>query len=107
MKINLEVELSPEELRRFIGLPDVQPFWDAVYKRVSDGDSEMIQQVAKTAFTEGLKTVDLSARILKSLSAYATNRRGADAEDDDEEDSPVKPKQTRRRPSPAKKAASK
>lgn len=93
MKIQLEVDLSPEELRRFIGLPDVQPFWDAVYKRVSDGDSEMIQQLAKTAFAEGLKTVDLSTRILKSLSAYAS-RRGepSKAEEEDVPAAKAKPR---------------
>ncbi|MBU1834108.1 MAG: hypothetical protein KKF24_15590, partial [Gammaproteobacteria bacterium] len=66
MKINVEVEISPEEMRRLVGLPDAQPLWDAVYKRIGEGDSEMIQQIAKTAFTEGMKTIDLSARVLKS-----------------------------------------
>lgn len=99
MKINLEVDITPEELRRFIGLPDVQPFWDAISKRISDGDSEMVQQIAKTAFTEGMKTVDLSARILKSLSAYAT-RRNTEESEEAEDDKP-------RRRAPRKKAASK
>lgn len=99
MKINLEVDLTPEELRRFIGLPDVQPFWDAISKRISDGDSEMIQQVAKTAFTEGMKTVDLSARILKSLSAYATRRNNEPADEPSAEQAP--------RRAPRKKAAAK
>ncbi|MFQ3200836.1 MAG: hypothetical protein ACI9SK_001566 [Zhongshania sp.] len=78
MKIHVEVEVSPEEMRRLVGLPDAQPLWDAVYKRIGEGDSEMIQQMAKTAFTEGMKTVDLSARILKSLSGLASNRKNPD-----------------------------
>lgn len=78
MKINVEVEISPEEMRRLVGLPDAQPLWDAVYKRIGEGDSEMIQQIAKTAFTEGMKTIDLSARVLKSLSGLAGNRKAAD-----------------------------
>ncbi|MEX1669499.1 DUF6489 family protein [Zhongshania guokunii] len=78
MKIHLEVEISPEEVRRMVGLPDAQPLWDAVYKRIGEGDTEMIQQMAKTAFTEGMKTLDLSARVLKSLSGLATNRKTAD-----------------------------
>ncbi|WP_295870887.1 DUF6489 family protein [uncultured Zhongshania sp.] len=78
MKIHVEVEISPEEMRRLVGLPDAQPLWDAVYKRIGEGDSEMIQQMAKTAFTEGMKTIDLSARVLKSLSGLASNRKGGD-----------------------------
>ncbi len=78
MKIHLEVEISPEEMRRLVGLPDAQPLWDAVYKRIGEGDTEMVQQMAKTAFTEGMKTLDLSARVLKSLSGLATNRKSAD-----------------------------
>lgn len=78
MKIHVEVEISPEEMRRLVGLPDAQPLWDAVYKRIGEGDSEMIQQMAKTAFTEGMKTIDLSARVLKSLSGFATNRKAAE-----------------------------
>ncbi|GAA4097112.1 DUF6489 family protein [Zhongshania borealis] len=78
MKIHLEVEISPEEVRRLVGLPDAQPLWDAVYKRIGEGDTEMIQQMAKTAFTEGMKTLDLSARVLKSLSGLATNRKASD-----------------------------
>ncbi|MDF1690740.1 MAG: DUF6489 family protein [Zhongshania sp.] len=78
MKIHLEVEISPEEARRLVGLPDAQPLWDAVYKRIGEGDTEMIQHMAKTAFTEGMKTLDLSARVLKSLGGLATNRKSAD-----------------------------
>jgi hypothetical protein len=95
MKIHVEVEVSPEEMRRLVGLPDAQPLWDAVYKRIGEGDSEMIQQMAKTAFTEGMKTIDLSARVLKSLSGLASNRKNPDkatAASKDPESSDDKPK---------------
>jgi len=78
MKVHVELEIEPEELRRLVGLPDMQPIWDSVQKRVAEGDSEMIQQVAKTAFTEGMKTLDMTTRLLKTLSGLAT-RRDSDA----------------------------
>lgn len=74
MKVHLELEIEPEELRRLVGLPDMQPIWDSVQKRVAEGDSEMIQQVAKTAFTEGMKTLDMTTRLLKTLSGLASRR---------------------------------
>lgn len=103
MKIHVEVEVSPEEMRRLVGLPDAQPLWDAVYKRIGEGDSEMIQQMAKTAFTEGMKTIDLSARVLKSLSGLASNRKNSDkatTEGKDPESSDGKPQ----KPTPSKAA---
>jgi hypothetical protein len=34
MKINVEVECSPEEARAFLGLPDLRPMQDAVLARM-------------------------------------------------------------------------
>lgn len=37
MKINVEIDLTPEELRRFMGLPDVQGFQQQMLERFSEG----------------------------------------------------------------------
>ncbi|CAA0079304.1 Uncharacterised protein [Zhongshania aliphaticivorans] len=109
MKIHVEVEITPEEMRRLVGLPDAQPLWDAVYKRIAEGDSEMIQQVAKTAFTEGMKTIDLSARVLKSLSGLASNRKSTDkqaSEEDSSSDKEESQKTTPRKANATRRSAS-
>lgn len=36
MKINIELELTPEELRRFMGLPDVQGFQQQMLERFTE-----------------------------------------------------------------------
>jgi len=36
MKINVEVDLTPEELRRFMGLPDVQGFQQHMLERFTE-----------------------------------------------------------------------
>jgi len=36
MKINFDIECTPEEARAFLGLPDVQPMQDALMKEVED-----------------------------------------------------------------------
>ena len=106
MKINLEVELSPEELRRLVGLPDMQPFWDGVQDRIMEGDTEMVQQLAKTALSEGMKTIDLSTRILKNLSGLV--RRGDQDQDSSQDDTANTRKTTStRRRSSAKSTRSK
>jgi hypothetical protein len=34
MKVNLEIDCSPEEARTFLGLPDVQPLQEALMKEM-------------------------------------------------------------------------
>lgn len=36
MKINIEVDLTPEEMRRFMGLPDVQGFQQHMLERFTE-----------------------------------------------------------------------
>lgn len=98
MKVHLELEIEPEELRRLVGLPDMQPIWDSVQKRITEGDTEMVQQVAKTAFTEGMKTLDMTTRLLKTVSGLATKR-------DSESKTQTKAKPSARK-TPAKRRAS-
>ena len=98
MKVQLELEIEPEELRRLVGLPDMQPIWDSVQKRITEGDTEMVQQIAKTAFTEGMKTLDVTTRLLKTVSGLATKR-------DTESKTQTKAKQSTRK-TPAKRRAS-
>jgi hypothetical protein len=36
MKINVNIDCSPEEARNFLGLPDIKPMQDALLKQVED-----------------------------------------------------------------------
>ncbi len=36
MKINFDIECTPQEARAFLGLPDVQPMQEAMMKEVED-----------------------------------------------------------------------
>lgn len=81
MKVRVELDIEPEEMRRLIGLPDMQPIWDAVQNRISDGDTEMVQQVAKSALTEGMKTLNMTTSLLRTLSGLASRREEGDAAD--------------------------
>ena len=44
MKINVEVDLSPEELRRFMGLPDVQGVQQQMLEQFSQAISSSTEQ---------------------------------------------------------------
>lgn len=70
MKINLELDVTPEEMRRLVGLPDAQPFWDAVQAKILEGDSEVIGQLVKTTVSEGFKSVDLLNRLVSNVNVF-------------------------------------
>ena len=44
MKITVDVDLTPEELRRFMGLPDVQGIQQQMLERFSEGISASAEQ---------------------------------------------------------------
>ena len=44
MKINVEVDLTPEELRRFLGLPDVGGIQKQVLEQVTKGIAESAER---------------------------------------------------------------
>ena len=67
MKIHMEIEIEPEEMRRLIGLPDAQPFWDAVNKRIAEGDTEFLAQILKTTLQETAKSTEILGRIMKNV----------------------------------------
>ncbi len=50
MKINVEIECTPEEARRFFGLPDLRPMQDAVLAKLQE---QMLDAVS-TASPEAL-----------------------------------------------------
>lgn len=50
MKINVEVDCTPEEARRFMGLPDLSPVHEAYV-------AQLVDTVKKGVSTEGMETM--------------------------------------------------
>lgn len=71
MKVHLELEIEPEELRRLVGLPDMQPIWDSVQKRVAEGDSEA---KTKASTTSAAKSSTRKTATSKSRARSSSNR---------------------------------
>ena len=53
MKINIEIECSPEEARQFLGLPDVQPLQARMMTEI---EARMVQGLAAMDPETALKT---------------------------------------------------
>jgi len=81
MKVNVEVECSPEEARRFLGLPDITKandvYVDALAKTMQGvGSFEQLQDVAKQVAPMGQFGLKLFQQILESGAAMAAASGG-------------------------------
>src|SRR5271169_5081177 len=52
MKINLEIDCTPEEMRKFFGLPEVQPLQEALLKEVQERMTANIKAMDAKAMIE-------------------------------------------------------
>jgi len=71
MKISIDIDCTPEEARRFLGLPDVQPMQDAIVKEVQDRLTANISQMdpetmLKTWLPAGLQSLEQLQRMFWS-----------------------------------------
>ncbi len=63
MKIKLDIDCTPEEARKFFGLPDVEPMQQALMKELQDRMSENIanldpEKMMKTWMPAGMQGLD-------------------------------------------------
>ena len=80
MKVNIEIECTPEEARRFLGLPDVskanQVYMDAITKAMKGvGSVEQLQDYAKQIAPMGAMGLKLFQQIIESGASMATGGR--------------------------------
>lgn len=68
MKVNVEVDCTPEEARRFLGLPDVskanEVYVDAIAKAMQGGSFDQIQEYAKQIAPMGQMGMQLFQQFL-------------------------------------------
>lgn len=63
MKVNIEIDTTPEELRKFLGLPDVQPvqqeLMDKIRERILDGmDNYDPMKMMASLLPEGMRSIE-------------------------------------------------
>lgn len=82
MKVNVEVDCSPEEARRFLGLPDVtranDVYVDALTQALQGGGNfEQMQDIAKQVAPMGQMGLKLFQQLMESGAAMAMSGGGA------------------------------
>lgn len=83
MKLNVEIDCTPEEARRFLGLPDVSKandvYVDAVAKAMKGvGDVDQLQELAKQIAPMGQIGMKLFQQFLEGGAAMNTPSKKKD-----------------------------
>ena len=77
MKVNVEVECSPEEARRFLGLPDVtranDVYVDAMTKAMQGGSVDQLQDMVKQMAPMGQFGFKLFQQLMEGGATIAKN----------------------------------
>jgi Family of unknown function (DUF6489) len=80
MKVNVEIDCSPEEARRFLGLPDVTKandvYVDAITKAMKGvGSVDQLQDLAKQVAPMGQMGLKMFQQFVESSMSAATKKK--------------------------------
>ncbi len=83
MKVNVEIDCSPEEARRFLGLPDVskaqEVYVDAISKAMKGAANiDQLQDFAKQIAPMGQMGVNLFKQFMESGSSFGKQKKKKD-----------------------------
>ena len=79
MKVNLELDLTPEELRRLFGLPDVSPINDILVEKLGEQvekglDGTLLKNVAQSMVKGGVMGFEAYQSFLGSVFKMSKGR---------------------------------
>jgi len=88
MKINVDVECTPEEARAFLGLPDVKPMQGAVLEEIEDRMRKNLsamdpETLFKTWLPMGVQSLEQLQKMFWSQIGTATGQNVSDDGDTD------------------------
>jgi hypothetical protein len=79
MKVNVEIECSPEEARRFMGLPDVskanEAYVDGLIKAMQGGSVDQLNELAKQVAPMGQMGLKLFQQLMEAGVAMGTTKK--------------------------------
>lgn len=86
MKISLDVDLTPEELRRLFGLPDLTPIQNLVIDRITAQvekglETGLMTTITRSLISGGLQSWDAYQKMLSTLLSARGGSEGRQSED--------------------------
>ncbi len=96
MKIHVEIDITPEELRKLYGVPDMTKLQTMMIEQINEkltgADMESLTQFLRPAVSEGMKAVDAYQKFLGGIIKYVPGNVAdmvkAHGDDDAEEEAP-------------------
>ncbi len=90
MKLSMEFDLTPQEARKLMGLPDVEAMQkkllDETYKKLSQGLGDMKAEKLFREFVPlGAQGLEQAQKLMSGLVSLATRSGGDDDKDEDED----------------------
>lgn len=88
MKITVDIDVTPEEARRFLGLPDLEPMQQAILQDVQDRIQKNIGRLEPEAlirqwFSLAPQGLDQMQKLFGNIASLATGRRKTPTKDKD------------------------
>ena len=95
MKFNIEIDCTPEEARRLVGLPDLEPlhaiYLDRVKELMAKGITpDMVQSMVKSWVPMGESGLGLVQSLMSQFGGGLMGSAGKSADKDDGDDKPAR-----------------
>ncbi len=81
MKVNIEIDVTPEEARTFFGLPDVQGMQNRMMQQFADrieGSAEQREEFIRGMFKTAMEPWQIFSRMVNSASSPARSTPKSD-----------------------------
>ncbi len=87
MKVSVDLDLTPEELRRLFGLPDLSPIQALVVERITRQvekgmDSNLLAGITRSIITGGVQSWEAYQKLLSGILTVAKPGDAKDAKKD-------------------------
>lgn len=102
MKINIDIEMTPEEARKVIGLPDLAPMQEELVAQISDQIKRNVAYVdpellVKLALPVGVEGIDKLQKLFWGVAKSAVGGGGVEEGPESDSPAPKKAPKTRRK----------
>lgn len=87
MKITIDIDLSPDEARRFFGLPDLSPAQDLIVERFTQQlekgfEPGAVPNMMRTMIAGGMQSFEAYQKFVSDILTGATGRGAGDSGED-------------------------
>jgi len=89
MKVKIDVEITPEEMRKLFGLPDFTPVQDVIMQRIQDQveaglSGKLMGQLVQAAISGGTQSFEAYQKLMKAMMGNKMGNKAASGKEEEE-----------------------